>query len=290
MDTESHQVLKLRETLGDFEDYRYVGADIDEVIWIRNMGDKAMPPHEDRCICHTKIVHNHYLQNKHTEEIFIVGSTCKEQFLPEELRDMDCHLCKNKKRIINSEHCRQCDKVVKLCPICKDYDYLCKKKLCVACNRQFHLRYLNDEQICNTCMKKAEICELCGIYTFFCKKERCKVCRDEYHQQELIERMCENCLENTVGCKLCKEIYHKDVLKDGRCTSCCWKKVKTKEGKTNWLWKNFRIGQNKQGNMFILKGNTFLNNFNKTALPDDRLNDDNVWKHFEKFLKQLKAI
>lgn len=99
---------------------------------------EELPPHKDKCICETRIVHNHYIRNRHTEEIFIVGSTCKEQFLPEEYLDKDCHLCGIKRRIENSEHCRKCSEEVKICHKCKDYNYLCKKELCIACNKKVH--------------------------------------------------------------------------------------------------------------------------------------------------------
>lgn len=135
------------------------------------------------------------------------------------------------------------------------------------------------------------MCELCQEYTFFCEKEKCKVCRREYHQEELTRRMCESCLENTAECKLCKDICHKNVLKNGRCISCSWKKGKTKEGKTKWIWKNFEVGRTKGGYLGMKRGyNNWIEGFTPTPLSDERLNSDNVWKNFEKFLKQLKEI
>ena len=94
----------------DFEDitqnYKYCGGDTesDFKYWTLLNGDKGLPEHEDFCICGTAIKINCFIIKE--ENLLIVGSCCKNEFVKHKGRS--CEICEAKHSRRLSNRCNDC--------------------------------------------------------------------------------------------------------------------------------------------------------------------------------------
>lgn len=123
-------------TLDDINKWKYCGSDDTDCgrsYFLTVFKNCYFPEKEYQCVCGVKIINNHYITDGN-DSILIIGSECKDHFVPIDRRGKTCELCEvpHKNRIVN--RCNNCRKG--LCDLCS-IDIDPKYKKCYKCKFSF---------------------------------------------------------------------------------------------------------------------------------------------------------
>ncbi len=149
--------------------------------------DKEAPERKGHCICGNKIKDNYFVGiDNNIDNMIVLGSCCKNRFLPEKYRKKTCLKCEkpHKRRI--SGLCKECERESNL-------------KKCDKC--YCRVRYLSSSGLCKDC--SLPICIVCNVNTVEKKYyTRCLSC---------FENACYSCQgKKKKGYRYCYKCYIKE--------------------------------------------------------------------------------
>jgi hypothetical protein len=118
----------LRDTLGPFEEWIWVGGTKRRTFYKRHFGEDApFPALKQQCICGVEIKEQCWIEHKETKQLETIGNCCVKRFLPVgEARLLRCALCdaphRNRKHNLCTGHMSEAADLVRVtiddCPCC----------------------------------------------------------------------------------------------------------------------------------------------------------------------------
>jgi len=130
---DSYYFKILKEKLGNFQDWKYVGGDNNRHKKYAKLCNVEIQPHVDYCVCSHKIKENCYIKKicpeNNNDEIVVLGNCCIKKFIPKSGRTCDICTEPHKNRVVN--RCNKCR--IGRCDIC-DNDCSEVYKKCYKCH------------------------------------------------------------------------------------------------------------------------------------------------------------
>jgi hypothetical protein len=90
---------------------KYIGNNCDDLgrdTYFAVTNSKTLPPRQEKCLCGVDIIHQHYVQDRTTKEIHVIGSTCINSFCQGKYGKRTCPGCEESTHRSRSIFCTSC--------------------------------------------------------------------------------------------------------------------------------------------------------------------------------------
>jgi len=109
-------------------DWQYAGHEQLYSYYNRKTNRTTLPPKKRKCICGQHIERNYYVYNKELDKVLVIGSICKNAYLPIHLRNITCDKCGEPYQATKYNICRKCREVCNQCgEVYKGHKDKCKR-------------------------------------------------------------------------------------------------------------------------------------------------------------------